>query len=77
MDIIKIKKCIETIDNWGNVEVYKDDNLFKLLITPEDWTDDQVFIGEGYDEGSYYIDDLIGKQVQVGPFIFKVQEYNL
>jgi hypothetical protein len=70
-DIIKLNKCEEIIDNWGNIEQYKNEDLYKLLITPEDWTDDQLFIS---DEGSYYIDDLIGKKVQAGPYIFTVQE---
>ena len=70
-DLIKINKCEEVVDNWGNTEQYKDADLLKLLTTPEDWTDDQLFIT---DEGSYYIDDLIGKKVQVGTYIFTVQE---
>ena len=70
-DLIKINRCEEVVDNWGNTEQYKDAELFKLLTTPEDWTDDQLFIA---DEGSYYIDDLIGKRVQVGNYIFTVQE---
>jgi hypothetical protein len=69
--VIKINKCDEVVDNWGNIEQYKNEDLYKLLITPEDWTDDQLFLA---DEGSYYIDDLIGKKVQVGPYIFTVQE---
>jgi hypothetical protein len=72
-DVIKIIKCVEVIDNWGNTEQYKGADLYKLLITPEDWTDDQTFIS---DHGSYYIDDLIGEKVQVGPYIFTVQEEN-
>jgi hypothetical protein len=71
MEAINILKCVEVIDNWGNTETYKGADLFKLLITPEDWTDDQRFIGESC---SYDIDELIGKTVQVGTFIFKVQE---
>jgi hypothetical protein len=70
-DLIKINKCEEVVDNWGNTEQYKDVDLFKLLNTPEDWTDDQLFMT---DEGSYYIEDLIGKRVQVGTYIFTVQE---
>ncbi len=70
-DLIKINRCEEVVDNWGNTEQYKDVELFKLLTTPEDWTDDQLFMT---DEGSYYIDDLIGKRVQVGNYIFTVQE---
>ena len=70
-DLIKINRCEEVVDNWGNTEQYKDAELLKLLTTPEDWTDDQLFIT---DEGSYYIEDLIGKRVQVGTYIFTVQE---
>ncbi len=70
-EVIKINKCVEVIDNWGNSEQYKNEDLFKLLITPEDWTDDQIFIS---DERTYYIDDLIGRVVQVGTYTFKVQE---
>ena len=72
-DIIKIKKCVEVVDNWGNTEQYKGADLYKLLTSPEDWSDDQTFIS---DEGIYDIDDLIGKKVQVGPYIFIVQEEN-
>jgi hypothetical protein len=70
-DVIKLTKCVETIDNWGNVETYKNEELYRLLTTPSDWTDDQVFIGEF---GTYEIDDLIGKVVWVGDYVFKVVE---
>jgi hypothetical protein len=70
-DIIKIDKCLEVVDNWGNTEKYEGADLYKLLTTPEDWSDDQTFIGE---YGSYGIDDLIGQKVQVGPYIFTVSE---
>jgi hypothetical protein len=70
---INIIKCSEIIDNWGNTEQYKGAELYKLLITPEDWSDDQTFISDN--EATYFIDDLIGKEVQVGTFIFTVQEY--
>ena len=70
-DLIKINRCVEVIDNWGTTEIYENEDLYKLLTSPEDWTDDQLFIA---DEGSYYIDDLIGKVVQVGTFLFTVQE---
>ena len=68
---IIITKCVEVIDNWGNTDQYKGEELYKLLITPEDWSDDQTFIAE---DGTYDIDDLIGKEVQVGTFIFTVQD---
>lgn len=72
MEPIKIVKCTETIDNWSRQEIYKDADLFKLLITPEDWTDDQVFLS---DEGlHYFIDDLIGKRVLIGTMEFTVNE---
>ena len=41
---INIIKCVEVIDNWGNTDQYKNEELYKLLITPEDWSDDQTFI---------------------------------
>ena len=73
---INIIKCVEVIDNWGNTDQYKNEELYKLLITPDDWSDDQTFIAE--DGKNYDIDDLIGKEVQVrtldGDFIFTVQE---
>jgi hypothetical protein len=72
MEAIKITKCVEVIDNWGNTETYKGADLYKLLITPEDWTDDQRFISDNVQ--NFDIDELIGKTVQVGTFIFKVQE---
>ena len=59
-EIIKINKCVEVIDNWGNSEQYKNEDLFKLLITPEDWTDDQIFIS---DKRTYYIDDLMSSPI--------------
>ena len=70
-DIIKIDKCLEVVDNWGNTEKYEGADLYKLLTTPEDWSDDLTFIGE---YGSYDIDDLIGQKVQVGPYIFTVSK---
>lgn len=73
-DVIKLIKCVETIDNWGNTETYRNEDLYKLLITPEDWNDDQTFFGGKGDEGTFCIDDLIGKTVRVGPYVFKIQE---
>jgi hypothetical protein len=72
MEVIKITKCVEVVDNWGNTETYKGEDLYKLLISPEDWTDDQRFISDNVQ--NFDIDELIGKTVQVGTFIFKVQE---
>lgn len=68
---INIVKCVETVDNWGNVETYKGADLYKLLATSEDeWTDDQVFVD---DSGkNYSIDDLLGKRVVVGTIEFTV-----
>lgn len=71
---IKIVKCIETVDNWGNTETYKNEELFNLLSNPADeWTDDQVFLDEG--GRKYLIDDLIGKEVEVNGKVFTVVEY--
>jgi hypothetical protein len=73
-DIITIVKCIEVVDNWGNTEIYKGQDLYDLLIDSEAWTDDQIFIGGDSNPGTYYIDDLIGKQVQVGLTKFFVKD---
>jgi hypothetical protein len=73
-EVIKITKCVEVIDNWGNVETYKNEDLYKLLTTPEDWSNDQTFIGDEGNERTYYIDDLIGQTVWVGDYVFKVVE---
>lgn len=72
MECIKIVRCTETLDNHGNQETYKNVDLFKLLITPEYWTDDQIFLSE--DGVTYFIDDLIGKRVSVGTMEFTINE---
>lgn len=71
LEPIVIDRCTETVDNGGRVKKYRGASLYKLLISPEDWTDDQLFEGES---GVYFIDDLVGKKVRVGTFIFVVQE---
>lgn len=71
-EVIEIIGCLETIDNWGREEEYTASETYKLLITPEEWTDDQRF----YDKFNrcYFIDELVGKKIQVGPYIFTLQE---
>lgn len=60
----------KVIDDFNEVSSkIADSELLYLILTY--WADDQLFMT---DEGSYYIDDLIGKRVQVGTYIFTVQE---
>jgi hypothetical protein len=64
MTPIKIVYYSEVIDNWGRTESSaKGHNIFSVLNNPMDWNDDMMF----YDERGckYFIDDLVGKQVQV------------
>ena len=70
--VIKIIGCVETVDNWGNENKLDEQETYKLLINPDEWTDDQRF----YDEfdNCYFVDDLVGKKIQVGPYIFTLQE---
>jgi hypothetical protein len=70
--IINIIGSKEVIDNWGNTNVYNVQETYKILITPEEWTDDITFYDD--EERPYDIDDLIGKKVCVGPFIFTIQD---
>lgn len=69
---IKITGFTETIDNWGRTVDGDEQETYRVLITPEEWTDDMVFNGPNHEQ--YLIDDLIGKQVQVGTITFTVQE---
>ena len=71
---IKIIYYSEVIDNWGRTESsMKGHNIFSVLNTPMDWTDDMVF--EGEDGRKYSIDDLTGKEVSVPDIgIFTVPE---
>ena len=72
--MIKIVYFSETIDNWGRTESsMKGDIIFSALNNVEEWTDDMVF--EDVHGEKYFIDDLIGKQVQVTDIgIFTVPE---
>lgn len=71
-DTILIVGCVETLDNWGRTERLSEGETYKLLISPEDWNDDQIFYGPNNER--YWIDDLIGKRVTCGPISFTVQE---
>jgi hypothetical protein len=69
---IQIIGSTEVIDNWGRQNNHDAKETYRILITPEEWTDDLMFFD--IQNKSYDIDDLIGKKVQVGPFIFTVQD---
>ena len=71
-EIIEIVRCNEIIDNWGNMDVYKGDELISILQTPDEWTDDMVFITPGH--RNYCIDDLINRIVRVNDKFIKVTE---
>ena len=70
MEPIEIVKCSEVIDNWGNIKWSDEHQTFKLLISSEYWSDDQLF----YDNNNrvYNIDELIGKRVTCGSITFTV-----
>ena len=74
MTPIKIVYYSEVIDNFGRTESSKKGHvIFSVLNNPMDWNDDMEF----YDVRGckYFIDDLIGKQVQVVDIgIFTVPE---
>lgn len=64
MEPIKIIYYSEVIDNFGRTESSaKGHNIFSVLNNPMDWTDDMIFEDDG--GRKYFIDELIGKQVQV------------
>jgi hypothetical protein len=71
---MKIVRLEETIDNWGRTEVTNlPSEIAEILRDPETWTDDQIF----YDEENrpFFIDDLIGKEVELeGIETFKIEE---
>lgn len=69
---IKIIYFEETLDNWGKKESSeKPERIHKALTSTEEWNDDMVF--EGENNQIYFIDDLIGKDVEVEGFgIFQV-----
>ena len=69
---IKIVGFTETIDNCGRTVEGDEQETFRILSAPEEWTDDIVFNGPAGHQ--YHIDDLIGKNVQVGNITFKIQE---
>jgi hypothetical protein len=71
---MKIVRLEETIDNWGRTEVNNlPSEIAEILRDPETWTDDQIF----YDEENrpFFIDDLIGKEVELeGIGTLKIEE---
>ena len=69
---IQIVGCVETVDNWGRTERYTEQQTLGLLTNPDEWTDDQIFYGPNNER--YFIDDLIGKEVQCGSATVTIQE---
>ena len=71
---MKIVRLEETIDNWGRTETTRlPSEIAEILRDPETWTDDQIF----YDEENrpFFIDDLIGKEVELeGIGTIKIEE---
>ena len=71
---MKIVRLEETIDNWGRTETTSlPSEIAEILRDPETWTDDQIF----YDEENrpFFIDDLIGKEVEIeGIGTIKIEE---
>ena len=71
--LINIVYYFEVIDNWGrNESSAVPERIIKVLQNPDEWSDDITF-----QDGSgmlYFIDDLVGKEVQVGDTIFTVKE---
>jgi hypothetical protein len=71
---MKIVRLEETIDNWGRTETTNlPSEIAEILRDPETWTDDQIF----YDEENrpFFIDDLIGKEVELeGIGTLKIEE---
>jgi hypothetical protein len=70
---IKIKYYSQNIDNYGRQESsMKGEVIFNVLHNPDEWTDDMVF--EGENQQIYFIDDLIGKRIQldnIGVFLLE------
>jgi hypothetical protein len=68
---IKIVYYSDVISHWGQTESsIKPKRIIEALQNPDEWSDDMTFRDEaGY---VYFLDDLIGKEVQVGDNIFTV-----
>ena len=71
--MINITYYTETLDNWGRTESStKPDVIKRVLQTPDEFSDDMQF--EDKEGRIYFIDDLIGQEIQVGEEIFTVTE---
>lgn len=71
--MIKITYYEEVIDNWGRTESSIKPEIIKSVLTNQkDWNDDMTFEDEGGKK--YFIDDLIGKEVEVGGVTFTIEE---
>lgn len=71
---MKIVRLEETVDNWGRTETTSlPSEIAEILRDPATWSDDQIF----YDEENrpFFIDDLIGKEVELeGIGTIKIEE---
>jgi hypothetical protein len=74
--MITIVYYSEVIDNYGRTESSAQPQyIYNALMNVDDWTDDMVF--EDMHRNKYFIDDLIGKEVNVpGIGIFTVPNDN-
>jgi hypothetical protein len=71
--LINIVYYFEVIDNWGrNESSAVPERIIKVLQNPDEWSDDIIF--QDSTGKLYFIDDLVGKEVQVGDTIFTVKE---
>ena len=69
---IKIVHYSEVIDNWDRVDTSDDPEVIRQVLQQTKFTDDMTFRDEN--GRSYFIDDLIDKEVQVGDVVFTVVE---
>jgi len=72
---ITITGCEMVEDNWGSTS-FTDSHreILEQLIYPMDWTDDVTFIDSAGNR--HLIDDLNGKEVEVGERVFKMDVAN-
>ena len=72
---IKIISCEVVEDNWGRASIFENaKDIMEYLIYPIDWTDDVTFKDSG--GNIYLIDDLNGKEVEVGNKVFGIDTVN-
>lgn len=70
---IKIVYYSDVIDNWGRKESSaKPKRIIEALQNPDEWSDDMTFRDET--GRTYFLDDLVGEEVQVGDTVFTVAD---